>query len=107
MVISALPDLDQLDNDALKALAMQLENELRQQREAAVQQEAELAALEAEFAAQRQKLAEQGDVLRTRSEQIEHLKLLVEKLRRTIFGRKSEKIVSFRQACVTVFSSAC
>jgi len=104
---NALPDLDQLDNDALKALAMQLENELRQQREAAVQQEAELATLEAEFAAQRQKLAEQGDELRTRSEQIEHLKLLVEKLRRTIFGRKSEKIVSFRQACVTVFSSAC
>jgi transposase len=90
---NALPDLDQLDNDALKALAMQLENELRQQREAAVQQEAELATLEAEFAAQRQKLAEQGDELRTRSEQIEHLKLLVEKLRRTIFGRKSEKIV--------------
>jgi len=93
MAISALPDLDQLDNDALKALAMQLENELRQQREAAAQQEAELAALEAEFAAQRQKLAEQGDELRTGSEQIEHLKLLVEKLRRTIFGRKSEKIV--------------
>ncbi len=93
MTISALPDLDQLDNDALKALAMQLENELRQQREAAAQQEAELAALEAEFAAQRQKLAEQGDELRTRSEQIEHLKLLVEKLRRTIFGKKSEKIV--------------
>jgi len=93
MTISALPDLDQLDNDALKALAIQLESELRQQRETAAQQEAELVDLEAEFAAQRLKLAEQGDELRTRSEQIEHLKLLVEKLRRTIFGKKSEKIV--------------
>jgi transposase len=90
---NALPDLDRLDKDALKALAIQLESELRQQRETAAQQEAELAALEAEFAVQRLKLAEQGDELRTRSEQIEHLKLLVEKLRRTIFGKKSEKIV--------------
>lgn len=89
-----LPDLDQLDNDALKALAIQLQMELRQQRETADQQEAELAALEAEFATQRLQLAEQSEELRTRSEQIEHLKLLVEKLRRTIFGRKSEKIVA-------------
>jgi transposase len=93
MAVSALPDLDQLDNEALKALAIQLENELRQQRECAAQQETELAALEAEFAAQRLKLAEQSDELRTRSEQIEHLKLVIEKLRRTIFGKKSEKIV--------------
>jgi len=90
---NALPDLDRLDKDALKALAIRLENELRQQRETVAQQEAELAALEAEFAAQRQKLTEQGDELRSRSDQIEHLKLLVEKLRRTIFGKKSEKIV--------------
>lgn len=93
MTASALPDLDQLDNDALKALAIQLQMELRQQRETAVQQEAELADLEAEFATQRLKLTEQSEELRTRSDQIEHLKLLVEKLRRTIFGRKSEKIV--------------
>ena len=66
MAISALADLDQLDNDALKALVMQLESELRQQRETAAQQEAGLAALEAEFAVQRQKLAEQGDELRRR-----------------------------------------
>jgi transposase len=89
---NALPDLDQLDKGALKALAMQLESELRQQRETLALQEAELAALEAEFATQRLKLAEQGDELRSRSDQIEHLKLLVEKLRRTIFGKKSEKI---------------
>jgi transposase len=93
MPASALPDLDQLDKGALKALAIQLAGELRQQREILAQQEAELAALEAEFATQRLKLAEQSEELRTRSDQIEHLKLLVEKLRRTIFGKKSEKIV--------------
>ena len=86
MTTSALPDLDQLDNEALKAL-------LAERHLKVVEMDAALAALEAEFAAQRQKLAEQGDELRTRSEQIEHLKLLVEKLRRTIFGRKSEKAV--------------
>lgn len=90
---NALPDLDRLDKGALKALAVQLAGELRQQRETLAQQEAELSVLEAEFAAQREKLAEQSEELRTRSEQIEHLKLLVEKLRRTVFGKKSEKIV--------------
>ena len=100
MVVSALPDLDQLNNEALKALAMQLSgahaallDQLLEQREAAARQEEELAALEAEFTAQRQKLSEQSDELRSRSEQIEHLKLVIEKLRRTIFGKKSEKIV--------------
>jgi transposase len=93
MAISALPDLDRLNSEELKALAVRLENQLREQRETAVRQEAELAALEAEFTEQRRKLAEQSDELRSRSEQIEHLKLLVEKLRRTIFGKKSEKIV--------------
>ena len=93
MTASAPADLDRLDKDALKALAVQLQGELRQQRETLAQQEAELAALEAEFAEQRLKLTEQSEELRTRSGQIEHLKLLVEKLRRTLFGRKSEKIV--------------
>jgi transposase len=100
MVVSALPDLDQLNNEALKALAMQLSgahaallDQLLEQREAAARQEEELAALEAEFTVQRQKLSEQSDELRSRSEQIEHLKLVIEKLRRTIFGKKSEKIV--------------
>jgi transposase len=93
VTVSALPDLDRLNNEALKALAMQLQNDLQLQRETASRQEEELHALEAEVAMQRQKLAAQSDELRSRSEQIEHLKLLVEKLRRTIFGRKSEKIV--------------
>lgn len=93
MTANALPDLDRLDKDALKALAIQLQSQLLQHHESLAQQEAELAALEAEFAMQRLQLAEQSEELRTRSEQIEHLKLLVEKLRRTIFGKKSEKIV--------------
>ncbi len=100
MTANDLANLDRLDKDALKALAMQLSadhaallEELSGQRETLAQQEADLAALEAEFAAQRLKLAEQSDELRTRSEQIEHLKLVIEKLRRTIFGRKSEKAV--------------
>jgi len=62
MAVSALPDLDQLDNPALKALLVERH---REQVEADTAQNA----------------------------QIEHLKLVIEKLRRTIFGRKSEKIV--------------
>jgi transposase len=62
VTISALPDLDQLDNAALKALLVERDREH----------------IEAQTA---------------QNAQIEHLKLLVEKLRRTIFGRKSEKIV--------------
>ena len=97
---SALPDLDPLDNEALKALAMRLSadqaallEELSQQRETLARQETELAALEAGFAAQRLQLTEQSDELHARSEQIEYLKQVIEKLRRTLFGRKSEKIV--------------
>jgi transposase len=62
MVVSALPDLDQLNDEALKALLVERHREH----------------VEADTA---------------QNAQIEHLKLLVEKLRRTIFGRKSEKIV--------------
>jgi transposase len=51
MDVGALPDLDQLDNEALKALVVE------------------------------------------QTQQVEHLKLIVEKLRRMIFGKKSEKAV--------------
>ena len=64
-----------------------------QQRDTLAQQETELDGLEAEFAAQRLQLTEQSDELHARREQIEHLKQVVEKLRHTLFGRKSEKIV--------------
>jgi len=42
----------------------------------------------------RQTLSQQSDELHSRSERIEHLKLMIEKLRHVIFGAKSEKILS-------------
>ena len=75
----ALPDLDRLDVDALKALVLA--------------HQAELASLHVELETQRKTVIEQGRELLSRSEQIEHLKLMIEKLRRAMFGKKSEKIV--------------
>ena len=60
MDVAALPDLDQLDIEALKALLVAKHRESMAQRKS----DAEL---------------------------IEHLKLFIEKYRRMIFGRKSEK----------------
>src|ERR1035438_3146354 len=61
MVSTALPDLDQLDIEALKVL-----------------------------------IVERHDVhveaLSSQAQQIEHLKLVIEKLRRMMFGSKSEKV---------------
>jgi transposase len=79
MDLGALPDLDRLDKEALKALVLA--------------HWTEMASLEAELESQRQILSEQGRELLSRSEQIEHLKLMIEKLRRAMFGKKSEKIV--------------
>lgn len=61
MDVAALPDLDQLDIEALKALLIAKHNESMEQHKS----DAEL---------------------------IEHLKLVIEKYRRIIFGRKSEKL---------------
>ena len=61
MISAALPDLDALDVDALKALVIAKHNELLEQR-------------------------------RSNAQEIEHLKLVIEKYRRMIFGRKSEKL---------------
>ena len=58
MDVGALPELDRLDNEALKALVV----------------------------AQRESLD-------SHTQQVEHLKLVIEKLRRMIFGAKSEKAV--------------
>src|ERR1035438_9168797 len=60
MTFAALPDLDQLDAEALKALLIARHSELMEQHQ-------------------------------TDAELIEHLKLVIEKYRRMIFGRKSEK----------------
>jgi transposase len=64
MLPSPLPDLDGLDPETLKALLIAKHNES----------------------------LEQHKQLRSNSQEIEHLKLVIEKYRRMIFGRKSEKL---------------
>lgn len=64
MLPAPLPDLDGLDHEALKALLIAKHNEF----------------------------VEQHKQLRSTSQEIEHLKLVIEKYRRMIFGRKSEKL---------------
>ena len=87
MDCASLPDLDSLDVEALKALAIRHRAEIAAQR-------AEIAARDAEIEQQRQALSDEIEELRrSSSEQIEHLKLVIEKLRRRVFGVKSEKIV--------------
>jgi len=86
MVAGALPDLDQLDQEALKALVIAGHSQLMEQR-------ATLAALHAELDEHRQTLTAQSEQLRSSSDRIEHLKLLVDKMRHMLFGKKSEKVV--------------
>jgi transposase len=86
MVAVPLPDLDSLDVEALKALAITQHGELNKQREALAEQRQILAE-------QSQTLAERIKELRSGNERIEHLKLVIEKLRSRMFGAKSEKIV--------------
>jgi DNA repair exonuclease SbcCD ATPase subunit len=82
-----LPDLDGLDVEALKAL-------VAAHRAEVAARDAEIAVREAEIEHERQALCNQIEELRrSSSEQIEHLKLVIEKLRRRVFGVKSEKIV--------------
>lgn len=64
MVVVALPDLDQLDIEALRALVIAKHGESM----------------------------EQHKELTSTAHEIEHLKLVIEKYRRMIFGRKSEKL---------------
>ena len=64
MLPAPLPDLDGLDPETLKALLIAKHNES----------------------------IEQHKQLRSNSHEIEHLKLVIEKYRRMIFGRKSEKL---------------
>ncbi len=64
MLPASLPDLDGLDPETLKALLI----------------------------AKHRESVEQHKQLRSNSPEIEHLKLVIEKYRRMIFGRKSEKL---------------
>jgi transposase len=85
-----LPDLDALDREALLGLIRVHE---QQQASLIAAYDEEIRRLEAELDAQRQALSEQAEELDSRSARIEHLKLMVEKFRHMIFGRKSEKLV--------------
>ena len=85
-----LPDLDALDREALLDLIRAQE---QQQASLVGAYDEEIRRLEAELDAQRQTLSEQADELDSRRARIEHLKLMVEKFRHMIFGRKSEKLV--------------
>jgi transposase len=77
-VRAALPDLDRLTPQALKALI------LAQHRTLAVQGE--------ELLAQREQLRSKDEQLAGRQAEIERLQLLIAKLRRMQFGRRSEKL---------------
>ena len=66
MIPASLPDLDRLDPEALKALVIAKHNES----------------------------CEQHKELTSSTHEIEHLKLVIEKFRRMIFGRKSEKLTA-------------
>ena len=63
MICSALPNLDALDVEALKALVTAQHSELQKQQQ-------------------------------SNTQQIEHLKLVIEKYRQMLFGRKSEKLAA-------------
>jgi Transposase C of IS166 homeodomain/zinc-finger binding domain of transposase IS66 len=77
MDAATLRDLDHLDSEALKALIRALQEQVfSHQKQLTTQQE--------EILSQREQLA-------SRDAEIEHLKLLIAKLRRLQFGRSSEK----------------
>jgi transposase len=85
-----LPDLDALDREALLDLIRTHEQQFASLIAA---QDEEIRRLEAELDAHRQRMSEQAEELDSRRERIEHLKLMVEKFRHMIFGKKSEKLV--------------
>ena len=88
--LRASSDLDALDRDALLDLIRAHEQQFALLISA---QDEEIRRLEAELDAQRQTLTEQAEELDSRRARIEHLRLMVEKFRHMIFGRKSEKLV--------------
>jgi len=90
MDCAPLPDLDSLDREALLDLIRAQE---QQHASLVAAHDAEIRRLESELDAQRQMVSEQADELDSRRARIEHLKLMVEKFRHMIFGRKSEKLV--------------
>ena len=70
-------DLDQLDSEALKALILALREQVFSHRK--------------QLTTQQEEILSQREQLASRDAEIEHLKLLIAKLRRLQFGRSSEK----------------
>jgi transposase len=81
-----LPDLDMFDRDALVALLLAHQEELTAQQN-------ELRSLQTELDSHRQIVSEQAEELDARSQRIEHMKLMIDKLRQMMFGKKSEKVI--------------
>ena len=79
---AVLPDLDALDTAALKALVRTQQEEKQRQLEELAQQGAALS----------ERLTQHQAEIDSHLQQIEHLKLVVEKLRRMLFGSRSEKL---------------
>src|SRR5216110_2275774 len=75
---AALPDLDTLNHEALKALIIAQHAQILSKDEQLLSKDEQLLRKEAQLA--------------SRDEEIERLKLLIAKLRRMQFGRKSEKL---------------
>src|ERR1700677_4676409 len=84
------PDLNLLDRDELVALVHAHQEEIAS---LAADRDEQIRRLEAEVDSHRQTLSQQANELSSRSERIEHMKLMIEKLRHVIFGTRSEKIV--------------
>jgi transposase len=77
MDAATLPDLDQLDSQALKSLVLALQEQAFSHRK--------------QLTTQQEEILSQREQLASRDAEIEHLKLLIAKLRRMEFGRSSEK----------------
>ena len=72
------PDLNTLDVEALKALILSQQQQLRSKDE--------------QLCSKDEQLRSKDELLLSRNHEIEHLKLLIAKLQRMQFGRKSEKV---------------
>src|SRR5580698_3825802 len=97
-----LPDLEGLDREALKALLIKHQEELLS---LAASHENELRSLEAELESHRQTLSQQDEELRSSSDQIEHLKLVIEKLRRRVFGVRARRSLSNSNSLNSIWKS--
>jgi transposase len=82
---AGFPDLDTLNPEALKALIVAQHEQLLSKNE-------ELLSKDAQLLRKDEQLLSKDEQLASRDEEIERLKLLIAKLRRMQFGRKSEKL---------------